>query len=203
MSPKPTIQHVIFDLGGVVVDWNPDAIVRVVFNDLKLQDRVKQTIFQHPDWLEMDRGTLMEAEAIPRFVRRAGITRELVVALLRMAGRMLLPKPDTLDLIQELHEKNISLYCLSNVPSDRFAYLKRRYDFWDVFVGAVISGDLGMVKPDKEIYEYLFHTYELEPSACVFLDDAPINIEGARAVGMHGIVFTDAASCRSELMDLF
>ncbi len=72
MSPKPTIQHVIFDLGGVVVDWNPDAIVRVVFNDLELQDRVKQTIFQHPDWLEMDRGTLMEAEAIPRFVRRAG-----------------------------------------------------------------------------------------------------------------------------------
>jgi putative hydrolase of the HAD superfamily len=202
MPDKPNIQNVIFDLGGVVVDWNPDAVVRVVLDDPVLQDRVKQTIFQHPDWLEIDRGTLTEAEAIPAFAQRAGIDSALVVELLRTADRMLIPKPDTLDLIQELHDKNLSLYVLSNIPSGRFAYLKERHDFWDVFQGAVISGDLGTVKPEKAIYEYLFHTYQLDPSTCVFIDDSSINIDGARAVGMDGIVFTDAASCRSVLEEM-
>ena len=106
MSDKPSIQHVIFDLGGVVVDWNPDAIVRVVLNDPDLQDRVKQTIFQHPDWLEMDRGTLMEAEAIPEFARRAGIARELVVERLKTDGN----EPQLFDLVEYLIE--LGLVCL-------------------------------------------------------------------------------------------
>lgn len=197
-----SIQNIIFDLGGVVVNWDPDAVVAEVFDDPAMQAHVKQTMFQHPDWLEMDRGTLSEADAIPIFADRTGLSEDRVVELLRTADRILLPKPDTLELIRELHDRGFSLYCLSNIPSERYAFLKAQHNFFDLFKGAVISGDLGLVKPEKEIYEYLFETYHLEPASCVFLDDMPINIDGARAVGMHGIIFTDAASCRTRLLDM-
>jgi putative hydrolase of the HAD superfamily len=194
--------NIIFDLGGVLVDWNPEAIVQTVFDDAETGARVKQAVFQHPDWLEMDRGVLTEAEAIPRFARRTGLAESVIADLLAAADRLLLARPDSVELLRELHGKGLALYCLSNIPSERFASLRRRYDFFEAFSGVVISGQVRLVKPQREIYEHLLNAYGLHPSSCIFLDDSPKNVEGARAVGIHGIVFTDAASCRAALARL-
>jgi putative hydrolase of the HAD superfamily len=195
--------HIIFDLGGVVIDWNPEAIVRAVFEDEQVQWHVRKSVFEHPDWLEMDRGALSETEAIPRFAGRTGLPEDTVVELLRTSDSMLYVKDDTLALIRELGERGIDLYALSNIPAERFAALRTRYDFWEVFRGFVISGALGMVKPQREIYEHLLNTYGLTASSCLFLDDSRKNIEGAAAVGIDGFVFTDAAACRQKLAERF
>lgn len=191
--------NIIFDFGGVLIDWNPDAIVRAVFEDEEIGQRVKREVFQHPDWLEMDRGTLTEEEAIPHFARRVGLPEETIIALLQTADRMLLPKLDTVELLRELHGKGHPIFGLSNIPSERFDNLREQYDFWDLFSGFVISGKIRMVKPHREIYEYLLETHALDPATCIFLDDLPANIESAGAVGIRGVVFTDAESCRVEL----
>lgn len=191
--------NIIFDFGGVLIDWNPDAIVRAVFEDEEMAQRVKREVFQHPDWLEMDRGTLTESEAIPQFANRVGLPEETIFELLQTADRMLLPKLDTLALLRELHGNGHPIYGLSNIPSERFDNLRRQYDFWELFSGFVISGKIKMVKPQREIYEYLLQTHSLDPATCIFLDDSAGNIEGAGAVGIRGVVFTDAESCRASL----
>lgn len=194
--------NIIFDFGGVLINWNPEEIVSAMFEDAGMQQRVKHEVFQHADWLEMDRGVMTETEAIPRFARRTGLSEDTVAELLQAADRTLYPRQDTVDLLVELHGRGFPIYGLSNIPSERFDNLRRQYDFWELFSGFVISGKIRMVKPHREIYEYLLSTYVLDPATCIFLDDSPKNIEAAAEVGIRGLVFTNAAHCRGELAPL-
>jgi len=194
-----SFMNIIFDFGGVLINWNPDEIVRAAFEDVEMRLRVKREVFQHDDWLEMDRGGMTEVEAIPRFARRTGLSEEAVEGLLRAADRTLYPRSDTVELLYELHGRGFPIYGLSNIPSERFDVLRGQYEFWELFSGFVISGKIRMVKPRREIYEYLLSAYGLDPARCIFLDDSPKNIEGAAEVGIRGLVFTDAEQCRSEL----
>lgn len=78
-------------------------------------------------------------------------------------------------------------------------FWKNKYNFWDVFSGIVFSGQVKMIKPELEIYQFLLREYQLEPETCVFIDDSPKNIEVARSLGIKGIVFSDVQSCRQQL----
>lgn len=196
------IRNIIFDLGGVVFEWNSGQITRSVFEDPTLQAHVKAQVFDYPDWADTDRGTLSEADAIRRWAVRTGRTEAEMTALARACEVALRPKPDTLTLIDELDARGLHLYCLSNMPSERWAYLERTHDFWPRFRGIVISGHVKMIKPEPGIYHHLLNRYDLQPNESVFLDDMPYNIEAARALGIHGIVFTSADACRQELATL-
>ena len=203
MTDPGVVQNVIFDLGGVVFDWNPDAIVREVTDDVGYQQLLMREVLGHPDWLELDRGVLMEAEAVGRFARRTNRSIEDMTAMMRVIDRLMQPKPVTLSLMQDLAARGFTLYCLSNMPVERYAYLRRTYDFWDLFTGIVISGHVKLIKPQPEIYTHRLATYGLIPSACLFLDDMPHNVESARAAGMQSLVFTTAGACRAALAPLF
>jgi putative hydrolase of the HAD superfamily len=193
------VQNVIFDLGGVVLEWNPDAILENHHADPGTRAAVKAALFQHPDWLQMDRGTLSEAEVIERLAQRTGIAIGELAGLMEAVRRSLQPKSDTLALLGDLARRQVALYCLSNMPASTFAYLRDRYDFWNMFRGIVISGEIKMMKPEREIFDYLLCRYGLSPAATVFVDDHEPNIAAARAIGLHAIWFRDARQCRAEL----
>ena len=197
------MRNVIFDLGGVVFDWNPEAIIRAVFDDPTAQRLIKRQVFEHPDWSETDRGTLTRADAVERWAKRTGRPVAELDALMRAADLSMQPKRDTLRLLEELHSRGLHLYCLSNMPGERYAYLRRTYDFWDRFSGVVISAHVRMVKPEAGIFQHLLATYDLEPAATLFVDDAPRNIAAACALGIQGLLFTTAQACREQLGDLF
>jgi putative hydrolase of the HAD superfamily len=193
------VRNVIFDLGGVVFDWNPDHIVARVQPVPELQAPLKQALFGHADWRLFDRGTLSEPQLIERLQLRLDATRSEVDAILDAVRDSLVEKPETLELMRTLRRQGTPLYCLSNMPASVYAHLRRRHNFWDVFSGIVISGEVQMMKPEPEVFMHLLATFHLRAAECVFVDDLLANIESARQVGLHTVWFKDVAQCRREL----
>jgi putative hydrolase of the HAD superfamily len=193
------MRNVIFDLGGVVLDWNPDHIVARVQPVPELRASLKAALFGHADWRLFDRGALTEPELIERLQLRIGASRQEVEVILDAVRHSLVVKPETLQLIRALQARGTPLYCLSNMPGSIYAHLRQRHDFWDAFNGIVISGEVQMMKPEPEVFRHLLATFNLRPEESVFIDDLLANIESARQVGLHTVWFKDAAQCRREL----
>jgi putative hydrolase of the HAD superfamily len=193
------IENIIFDLGGVLIEWDPEEIIRKFTGDQELGALLLRSVFNHPDWAEKDRGRYANAELIPRFAQRTGLSQTELESLMRTVLDSLVLMPDSLLLMDELISRGYPLYCLSNMPVEHYEHLRAKYNFWGKFNGLVISGLVKMVKPEPKIYQYLLKEFQLPASTCVFIDDSPINIEVAQKVGMMGIVFTDVQSCRQSL----
>jgi putative hydrolase of the HAD superfamily len=193
------MQNVIFDLGGVVLEWNPERILAGYYADPGVRAVMMSALFRHPDWLECDRGTLKEAEMLLRVADRTGRARDELEGLLAAVHHSLHAKADTVALLRRLAERGVALYCLSNMSAATFQYLRQRHSFWDVFHGIVISGDIGMMKPDREIFEYLLSRYGLSASQSMFIDDVAANVRGAQVAGLRAFRFESAAQCEKEL----
>ena len=196
------LRNVIFDLGGVVLDWNPDRIVARFQPDTALQGQFKAALFGHTDWQEFDRGGLTEPELIDRLETRLGLTRAELATLLDAVRHSLVEKPDTVRLIRDLQQQGVPLYCLSNMPVAVYVHLQTHHQFWDAFSGIVISGEVKMMKPEPEVFLHLLESFDLQAAESVFIDDLVANVAAARMVGLHGIVFKDAVQCRAELTAL-
>lgn len=197
-----SVRNVIFDFGGVLLRWKPQEIVASIYSDPEFQVLVQRQVFQHPDWLELDRGSLEESLAVSRFAERVGRSQSEMKELMDAARASLHPLEDSIALLRELHARNVPLYGLSNISAPNFAYLRGRYDHWNLFRGIVISGEIGLIKPDPEIFAHICAKYALRPAETVFIDDHAPNIEAARRIGFAGILFENAQQCRSELRAL-
>jgi HAD superfamily hydrolase (TIGR01509 family) len=196
------LRNVIFDLGGVLLHWNAEALTDAAFDHPNARAAVRRGVFEHPDWVALDRGTLGEEEAVRRFTRRTGQSASAMVRLMDRVRAFLTPKSDTLQLLEELHARGTPLFCLSNMHEKNFAYLRERYDFFHRFRGIIISAHVKMVKPEPGIFQHLLSTYDLDPVQSVFIDDDPANVAAARAVGLHAVLFSNADACRRQLAPL-
>lgn len=194
--------NIVFDLGGVVFNWQPDTILESVFDDADIRRRIRKEIFEHPDWVELDRGTIALERAIDRGATRTGLPYEDIERLLKTVPHFLTPIETTIELIHELSKTRNKLFVLSNMALASMTHLEQRYDIWDVFDGIVISSRIQMVKPERQIYEYLLGVYELEPGETIFIDDLPDNVDAARSAGIRAIRFLDAVQCKRDLEEL-
>ena len=194
--------NLVFDLGGVVVRWDPDAIVAGVFSDPAVRAKVKRGVFEDPDWLELDRGTLGREDAIARAAKRTGVAADEIMRLLHAVPSSLVLFPETVDLLYRLKRKGHPLYCLSNMHFASIEYLEQTHAFWDVFQGRVISCRLQLCKPEAGIYEHLLQTYGLEPGKTLFIDDVQKNLDAAAKLGIRTLRFENAAQCERELRAL-
>ena len=193
------VKNVIFDLGGVVLEWNPDRILAGYYADPEMRAVMKTALFLHPDWLQLDRGTLSEADLLVRAAGRTGRPAAELSGLFDAIRESLHAKAETVALLEKLSARNVPLYCLSNMSSDMFAYLRERHSFWGVFRGIVISGDIRMMKPEREIFEFLLQRYGLVAGETAFVDDNAPNVEAARGLGIHPVWFKGAQQCETEL----
>jgi putative hydrolase of the HAD superfamily len=193
------LKNVIFDVGGVLVDWNPAGIVERFYPAAVERAAMHEVIFHHADWLALDRGTLTEPELLDRVRKRAGRPVPELDNLFAVVYESLLPKPDTLSLLAALAERDVPLYCLTNMPPVTYELLKQRYDFWTLFDGVVASGEINLVKPEPAIFEYLLSRYGLAAADTIFIDDMPANIAVAESLGLHGVLFKNAQQCEAEL----
>ena len=194
--------NLVFDLGGVVVRWDPDAIVARVFSDPAIRARVKADVFGHADWLELDRGTLGRDEAIARAARRSGVAASEIRRLLHAVPPSLVVFPETIELLRRLKRKAYPLYCLSNMHFASIEYLEQTHTFWDLFNGRVISCRLQLCKPEAEIYQHLLRTYGLKAEETLFIDDVQKNLDAAEKLGIRTLRFENAAQCERELRTL-
>jgi putative hydrolase of the HAD superfamily len=194
--------NLVFDLGGVVVRWDPDAIAAGVFSDPGMRAKVKAAVFEHADWLELDRGTLGRDEAIARAAKRTGVAENNIKRLLHAVPPSLVLFPDTVDLLYRLKAKGHPLYCLSNMHFASIEYLEKTHSFWEVFDGAVISCRLNLCKPEPGIYEHLLRTHRLKAEETLFIDDVQKNLDAAAQLGVRTLRFENAAQCERELRAL-
>jgi putative hydrolase of the HAD superfamily len=194
--------NIVFDLGGVVFDWRPDKIIHRVFTDPMTRKLVKAQIFEHVDWVELDRGTITFDQAVVRGASRTGLPAKSIEKLLNEVPPSLTPIQGTIDLIRSIRDSDNRFFVLSNMHIASISHLEEQYDIWEMFDGIVISSRIERVKPEPGIYEYLLNTYKLEPAETVFIDDMRENLEAASLQGIQTIHFVDSVQCRQALVNL-
>lgn len=194
--------NVVFDLGGVLLSWNPQEILEKSFSDPAVREIARREVMMHPDWLEIDRGTYTFEQAIERFVASSGLEAEIIRGFMDNVPNFLTAKSETVDLLHRVKAAGNSVYCLSNMPGETFAFLEQNHDFWHAFDGLVISAHVGHCKPEPAIYHHLLGTFNLVANETVFIDDMPENIAAAKREGIHGIRFESAAQVERELKRL-
>ncbi len=198
---RPTVsavRNVIMDLGGVMLEWNPDELLTPFQPDPELRRQLRSSVFNH-EWRMFDRGQITEAQLLTGLMASTGHSRDTVGAIIEAARGCLREKPQTVKLVRALRQRGFNLYCLSNMPGPFYEHLRLRHDFWDVFHGVVISGEIQMMKPEPQIYLHLLERFGLRAQESVFVDDLQVNVDAAKAVGLHAICFQDAIQCEQAL----
>lgn len=191
---------VVFDLGGVLVDWNPRYLYRKLFDgDDAGMERFLAEVCGH-DWnLAQDAGRPF-AEACALLVERHPEQKHLIEAYHRRWPEMLGgPIHGTVDILRELKARATPLYALTNWSAETFSIALELYDFLHWFEGMVVSGREKLVKPDPRIYRLLLERYGIDPAAAIYIDDNPANAAAAATLGLHGIHFTAPDALRDEL----
>lgn len=184
------IKNIVFDLGGVVLDWNPEKVKENFGGNPQLPVFLFQGGFFRDYWTEFDRGTVNEAEIIRQMAAFSGYPETECRELVEFIKHSLTDIPATVALIRELAAQGYRLYCLSNMSVEYYDYLKER-EVFRYFDGQVISGLVKAVKPEERIYRILLERYALDPHETLFIDDLEKNIEAARQLGFRTVHFTD------------
>lgn len=201
--PTPGPHVVVFDLGNVLIDWDPRYLYRKLFpGDVPGMERFLAEVCT-PAWNhEQDRGRPF-AEACALLVAEHPEKRALIEAWATRYDETIAGAIEgTVEILAELRDRGVPLYALSNWSAETFPRAQARFPFLQWFRGIVLSGELRLAKPDPAIYRYLLDTYGLRAEDLVFIDDSPRNVEAAQALGIHALRFTDPAALRASLVEL-
>ena len=195
------IKNVIFDMGGVLIRWNPEDILQLFDLTAEDTDVLRRDLFKGVEWIQMDRGILSQEDAVAavcaRIPERLWETVKTIVY--GWHQRYLVPMPGMAELVGELKENGYRIFLLSNASRTLRTYFPG-IPGAECFEKLMVSAEEELLKPSREIYERLHEKFELEPSECWFIDDAPANVEGALCTGMGGTVFYgDVSRLRQEL----
>jgi 2-haloacid dehalogenase len=191
----------VFDLGGVLIDWNPRYLYRKLFDgDDAAMEHFLANICTSSWNAQQDAGRTL-AEACEILKRDHPAHAKFIDAWRDRFDEMLAgPIHGTVDLLDELRGRGVPIYALSNWSAETFPTALQRFDFLRWFRGTLLSGDVRLLKPDPRIFRLLFETHAIDPAQAVYIDDLAANVDAARSLGMHGIHFTDPAVLRSELV---
>ena len=187
---------------GVLIDWNPRYLYRKLFEDAGEMEDFLATVCNSAWNLRQDAGRPV-AEAAAVLKARHPDKAALIDAYYGRWPEMLNGAIDgTVAILTELKDQGTPLYALTNWSAETFPHAQSRFGFLEWFRAIVVSGDIGLIKPDADIYELLLATQGLTAAETVFIDDKAENVEAARALGFHGIRFTEPESLRWALGEL-
>lgn len=195
---------IIFDLGGVLIDWNPEYVFLKEFRG----NREKMDWFLNEicawDWnMNQDAGyPLSKAteDRIAMFPEYEDLIRMYYGRWEEMLGYT---HEDTLEILESVvNNTNYHVYALTNWSGETFPVALQKFPWLQWFEGILVSGDEGLRKPHIEIYELMLSRYNIKPHEAIFIDDSLKNIEGSEAVGIKGVHFENAAALKKDLMAL-
>ncbi|MFS1874445.1 HAD family hydrolase [Enterovibrio norvegicus] len=199
---NPDIKNVVFDVGNVLVRWNPVEIIRLTFGDDVDATELAKRVFQQALWLALNRGELTEQEAKQQYVNTLSLSPSEVEQLFYYIKQTQIPLFGTVALMKRLKAAGYATYALTDNVHEIVSFLKQEYDFWPLFDGAIVSAEVGCLKPNAGIFHHLLDTFHLQANETVFLDDVAKNVEGAQNVGMSAIQFTQASQAERELKEM-
>jgi 2-haloacid dehalogenase len=197
-----TRRVVVFDLGGVLLDWNPRHLYRKLFDDEASMESFLTDVCS-PAWNERQDAGRPFHEAVAELAPKHPDKLHLINAWRERFSEMIPgPLAGTVDILRDLVSRNVPVYALSNWSAETFPSQKPRFPFLDWFHGVVLSGAEGCIKPDERIFRILLDRYGLTARETVFIDDNPKNAQAASPLGIHGIHFQSPGQLRRELAAL-
>lgn len=196
------IKNIVFDFGGVLLDWNPRYFYHTFFGDEKEMEYFLANICTDEWNAEQDRGRPF-SEGIKLLQSQHPEYRDAIQLFADGWGDMLKSEiPNGVELLRELKEQNYHIWGLTNWSAETIQVAYRRYDFFRLFDGIVVSGEENLIKPDKRIYQVLLDRYKLNAEESVFIDDNANNIEAAKELGFKAILFDNVINVRKQLSAL-
>lgn len=189
-------KNIIFDLGGVVVDFNPKDFLMDHFMNKRAEDIVYELTFGSKEWQDLDRGVLSRGAANRIMLENAahvGRTFEVQTVIDEWEG-ILRTKKTTIKTMCRLKMAGYRLYYLSNIPSDVMHGNIEKRDFFPLFDGGIASCDVHMLKPEPQIYTLLMQTCNLAYDESIFVDDNRQNAQAAYDLGITGILYKNPKS---------
>ncbi|MBC7004481.1 HAD family phosphatase [Photobacterium sp. BZF1] len=197
-----SIKNVVFDIGNVIVRWAPLEIIRLTFGNDCDHEELAKSVFLSDIWMDLNKGFISEAEAKVRYQATIGLSELECERLFYYVKHTQLLIFGSVELVQRVKAAGYNVYALTDNVHEIVTHLKSTYTFWDLFDGATVSADLGLLKPQAAIYQALLKQNDIKPSETVFIDDMPYNVDGAKAVGIAAIQFENSAQCEQELQEL-
>lgn len=195
-------QTIIFDLGGVLIDWDPRYLYKQIFPDQEEMDFFLKAVCS-PEWnAQMDGEKSFSdgiEELIPLHPEYANQIRAYFSRWEEMIGGVF---SDTVQVLAELKDAGYPLAALSNWSSETFPIVNAKYEFLDWFEPLILSGHVGLVKPDPQIFNLLLCSVDRDPQECIYIDDMKENIQAASGVGFSTILFSSSEQLRQDLISL-
>lgn len=194
------IRNIIFDVGKVLVSYEPDAYMQRLGISKENQKKINEAMFQNKLWDTSDQGLGTPDEFLQKFIAGAPELADEITKIHKTVGNTVELFPYAMEWILDLKARGYHVYILSNYSENMLDQTKDKLKFLPLMDGVVFSYKIKKMKPDPEIYEYLCDEYWLEPEESVFIDDRPVNIKGAETCGIHGIVFRSYEQAKRSWM---
>ncbi len=196
------IKNIIFDFGGVLLDWNPRYLYKSYFNNDEEMEHFLADICNGEWNIRQDAGRPF-AEAVKELQAKFPEYAEAIQMYDDDWEKMLKCElPGSIDLLKELKFMGYGIYGLTNWSAEKIGYAFANYSFFSLFDGIVVSGVEKVVKPDRKIYEILLERYSLKPGECVFIDDNQDNVDMAKVLGINAIRFDNIGNVKEHLETL-
>ncbi|MDH3461174.1 MAG: HAD family phosphatase [Burkholderiaceae bacterium] len=199
--------NIVFDLGGVVFNWQPLLLLQQVLpqhavdqaSAQHLAGQIFQSFTAGSDWAEFDRGTIAAEPMACRIAERTDLTAGEVMAVVNAIPAHLSAVGDTVALLRGLKDAGHRLFYLSNMPAPYADHLERCHDFCDWFEDGVFSARVQLIKPEPAIFREAARRFAAMPADLLFIDDVAHNVQAARALGWQGLHFQGATGCEATL----
>lgn len=183
------IKNIVFDMGGVLINFDAERYTAQFVLNAEDRALIRRELFRSVEWIQMDRGVITDAEAVSAVCARLPERLHRAVQDILDQWHQDVPPLDGIyNLVEELKGKGYCIYLLSNT-STRFHSFRKNIPALRFFDGEFISADHHLLKPEPEIYRCFLEEFGLEGAECIFIDDTPLNVEGAVRCGFHGIVY--------------
>ena len=198
--PAATPEAVVFDLGNVLIRWDPHPAIAAGVGAEEATRFLSAADFDFAAWNhEQDAGRLWDDAERTAVASHPHWREHLLAYRPNFAHALLGPIDGTVRLVEELHAAGVPLFALTNWSGELFHHARARFGFLDLFADIVVSGDERLAKPAPEIFERLAARVRRPLARCLFIDDSPANVRGARDSGLDALRFTDPVRLRAEL----
>ncbi|HBS47971.1 TPA: HAD family phosphatase [Candidatus Dependentiae bacterium] len=202
---KPHIKYrnIIFDLGKVLIQWNPEKFITDMLKINKINEDESRNIFKAfgtKNWSDYDRGTTTQQELAKLYTSKK--EKQYFLDFLEMLPSYLQPIEQGVNWLNLAQTKGYKVYLLSNYPKDLYEKAASQYEFFNRIDGAVISYQVNKIKPEPEIYQTLLSKYDLKAEESIFIDDLEENIRAGKLLGIDGIVCNDHNIVEKKLKEL-
>lgn len=195
------VKNIIFDIGNVLLNYKPEEYLKLKIIESDKIIEVHREMFESKEWLMLDRGIITEEEAKDIIINRSNKNGHLIKLAFENWYELFTPIEESVNILNELKNADYKVYFLSNFHLSAFENVIKRYDFFKIFDGGVVSYKEKQLKPEEGLYNRLLEKYQIKPEESIFIDDTKANIEVAKKLNFNTIPFENSKDLKEKLRD--